>query len=128
MALKEFLEEQLVKGYICPLKSQYTSSFFFITKKDRKLHLVQDYRHINNYTICNQYLLPLISDLLTNLHGAYIYMNLDICWGYNNVQIKEGDEHKATFKLCYRLFEPTVMFFGLTNSPATFPTMMNHIF
>ena len=48
--------------------------------------------------------------------------------GYNNVRIKEGDEHKAAFKTRYGLYEPTVMFFGLTNSPATFQTMMNHIF
>ena len=48
--------------------------------------------------------------------------------GYNNVCIKEGDKHKAMFKTCYGLYEPMVMFFGLTNSPATFQTMMNHIF
>ena len=49
-------------------------------------------------------------------------------WGYNNVRIKEGDEWKATFHTNRRLFEPLVMFFGLTNSPATFQTMMNDIF
>jgi hypothetical protein len=47
-------------------------------------------------------------------------------WGYNNVQIKEGDEWKAAFKTSDRLFEPTVMFFGLTNSPATFQTMIDN--
>ena len=50
-ALKAFLDEQLAKGYIRPLKSQYASSFFFITKKDRKLCPVQDYRRINDITI-----------------------------------------------------------------------------
>ena len=127
-ALKEFLEEQLAKGYIHPSESQYASSFFFITKKDGKLRPVQDYRRINDCTIRNQYPLPLISDLITNLRGAHIYTKLDIRWGYNNMCIKEGDEHKAAFKTQYGLFEPTVMFFGLTNSPATFQTMMNHIF
>ena len=125
--LKEFLTEQLEKGYIHPSKSQYTSSFFFIIKEDRKLHPVQDYCPINNYTIHNQYPLTLISDLITDLHSAHIYMKLDIQWGYNNVHIKEGDEHKAAFKTCYGLYELMVMFFGLTNSPATFQTMMNHI-
>ena len=89
---------------------------------------MQDYHRINNYTICNQYPLPLISDLITDLHSTYIYTKLDICWGYNNIRIKEGDKHKAAIKTCYGLFEPLVMFFGLTNSPATFQTMMNHIF
>jgi Reverse transcriptase (RNA-dependent DNA polymerase) len=53
---------------------------------------------------------------------------LDIRWGYNNVRIKDGDEWKVAFKTNHRMFEPLVMFFGLTNSPATFQTMMNDIF
>ena len=53
---------------------------------------------------------------------------MDIRWGYNNVRIKEGDEWKAAFRTNRGLFEPLVMFFGLTNSPATFQTMMNDIF
>ena len=78
-ALQNFLTEQLEKGYyIRPSKSQYTSPFFFIDKKDRKLRPVQDYRRINDYTICNQYPLPLIMDLITDLQGAHIYTKLDI--------------------------------------------------
>ena len=127
-ALEEFLDEQLAKGYIRPSKSQYASSFFFIKKKDGKLRPVQDYRRLNQYTVRNQYPLPLISDLLTDLRGASIFSKLDVRWGYNNVRIKEGDEHKAAFKTRHGLFEPTVMFFGLCNSPATFQTMMNQIY
>ena len=53
---------------------------------------------------------------------------VDIHWGYNNIRIEEGDEWKGAFLTPEGLFEPTVMFFGLTNSPATFQTMMNAIF
>jgi hypothetical protein len=76
----------------------------------------------------NQYPLPLITALIRNLGGAHIYTKLDVRWGYNNVRIKEGDEYKAAFKTRRGLFEPTVMFFGLTNSPATFQAMMNSIY
>jgi len=55
-------------------------------------------------------------------------MKLDVQWGYNNIRIHEGNEHKATFKTKYGLFEPIVMYFGLTNSPVTFQTMMNYIY
>ena len=55
-------------------------------------------------------------------------MKLDVRWGYNNVRIKEGDEWKAAFRTNRGLFEPLVMYFGLTNSPATFQAMMNEIF
>ena len=57
-----------------------------------------------------------------------IYTKLDVRWGYNNICIKAGDEHKAVFKMQRGLYEPTVMFFGLTNSPATFQAMMNMLY
>jgi hypothetical protein len=76
----------------------------------------------------NQYPLPLITALIRDLGGAHIYTKLDVRWGYNNVRIKEGDKYKAVFKTRRGLFEPTVMFFGLTNSPATFQAMMNSIY
>jgi len=53
------------------------------------------------------------------------FTKFDVRWGYNNVRIKEGDEWKAAFKTSDGLFELTVMFFGLTNSPATFQTMVD---
>ena len=127
-ALEEFIREQYAKGYIRPSKSPYASPFFFIKKRDSKLRPVQDYRHLNSHTIKNQYPLPLIADLTNSFAGAHIFTKLDIRWGYNNVQIKEGDEHKAAFKMKYGLWEPTVMFFGLCNSPSMFQAMMDWIF
>ncbi len=127
-AVQKFLADELEKGYIRESKSPYASSFFFVRKKDGKLRPVQDYRKINAVTIRNQYPLPLIADLIRDLSNAHIYTKLDVRWGYNNVRIREGDEHKAAFKTRYGLFEPTVMYFGLTNSPATFQTMMNFIY
>ena len=128
VAVQEFVKSKLAKGYIQVSKSPYASPFFFIRKKDGKLRPVQDYRKINALTVHNQYPLPLISDLIRDLSNAHIYTKLDVRWGYNNVHIQEGDEHKAAFKTKYSLFEPTVMYFGLTNSPATFQTMMNYIY
>ena len=43
------------------------------------------------------------------------------------MRIKEGDEWKAAFSMPEGSFEPTVMFFGLTNSPAMFQAMMNDL-
>jgi hypothetical protein len=56
------------------------------------------------------------------------FTKFDVRWGYNNVRIKEGNRWKAAFKTNRGLFKPTVMFFGLTNSPATFQTMMDTLF
>jgi len=71
-------------------------------------------------TVKNKYPLPLIPELIAKLRGAKYFTKLDVCWGFNNVWIKEGDEWKAAFRTNRGLFEPLVMFFGLTNSPATF--------
>src|SRR5271168_3057160 len=65
---------------------------------------------------------------MDKLQGAKYFTKLDVRWGYNNIRIKKGNEWKAAFKTNRGLFEPTVMFFGMTNSPATFQSMMDSIF
>jgi len=57
-----------------------------------------------------------------------VFTKLDLRWGYNNVRIKEGDEWKAAFTTHIGAYEPMVMYFGLTNSLATFQMMMNDLF
>ena len=127
-ALQEFLDENLRTGRIRPSKSPMASPFFFIKKKDGSLRPVQDYRKLNDGTIKNKYPLPLIQELIDKTTNAKFFTKLDVRWGYNNIRIKEGDEWKAAFRTNRGLFEPTVMFFGLTNSPATFQGFMNEIF
>ena len=71
--------------------------------------------------------MPLISDLIDSIEKKKVFTKMDLWWGYNNVRIKEGDEWKAAFSMPEGSFEPTVMFFGLTNSPATFQAIMNNL-
>jgi len=126
--VQAFVEDQLKKGYIRPSKSPQTSPVHFVAKKDGKRRMVQDYRHINQWTVKNRYPLPLIADILDGVGKRKVFTKLDLRWGYNNVRIKEGDEWKAAFTMHIGAYEPTVMYFGLTNSPATFQTMMNDLF
>ena len=104
------------------------SPFFYIKKKDGRLQSCQDYRYLNEWTIKNAYPLPLISELMDKIQGAKYFTKLDVHWGYNNIQIKDGDQWKVAFKTNRGLFEPTVMFFGMCNSPATFQSMMDVTF
>ena len=126
--LDKFLKENSEKGYIRPSKSPMASPFFFVKKKDGKLRPCQDYRYLNDWTIKNAYPLPLITELTDKIKDAKYFTKLDVRWGYNNVRIKDGDQWKAAFKTNRGLFEPTVMFFGMCNSPATFQAMMDSIF
>ena len=129
-AFNKFIEENLEKGYIRKPKQDnpQASGFFFVPKKDGRMRPCQDYRYLNEWTVKNAYPLPRIDDLIDSLSGKKLFIKMDIRWGYNNVRIREGDEWKAAFISKKGIFEPTVMFFGLTNSPATFQSMMDTIF
>ena len=123
----KFIQEQLRKGYIRPSKSPQMAPVFFVGKKDGKKRMVQNYRYLNKWTIKNNYPLPLISDVVENIGTKKVFPKIDLRWSYNNIQIKEGDEWKVAFMTPKGLFKPTVMFFGLTNSLATFQAMMNEL-
>ena len=126
--VSDFIDNQTKKGYIRLSKSPQTSPVFFVPKKNGKKQMVQDYRYLNEHTVKNNYPLPLIRQLSKKLQGAKLFTKMDLCWGYNNVRIKEGDEWKAAFT-CYQcFFESLVMYFGLCNSHTTFQVMMNEIF
>ena len=79
-----------------------------------------DYHALNKWTVCDTYPLPLISNILDHLQGKTLFTKFNIQWGFNNICIKEEDWWKAAFKTPFGLYKPTVMYFGLTNSPATF--------
>jgi len=100
---------------------------FFVGKKDGKKRMVQNYRYLNEWTIKNNYPIPLISDVLENIGTKKVFTKMDLRWGYNNIRIKERDEWKAAFTTPEGSFESMVMFFGLTNSPAMFQAMMNKL-
>jgi len=100
-------------------------SFFFINKKDGKLHPVQDYRPLNAITRKNAAPILLIPELINKLLGAQFFTKLDVHWGYNNIYIWEGDEYKTAFKTPLSLFESCIMTFGLYNAPATFQTFID---
>ena len=100
---------------------------FFVGKKDGKKRMVQDYQYLNKWMIKNNYLIPLISDVLEDIGTKKVFTKIDLRWRYNNMRIKEGDEWKVAFTTPEGSFEPTVMFFGLTNSLAMFQAIMNKL-
>jgi hypothetical protein len=126
--LDQFIKENLEKGYIVPSKSPMALPVFFVKKKTGDLRLIQDYRKLNSITVKNRYPLPLLLDKINKLRDAKIFTKFNVCWGYYNIRIKEGNDWKAAFITNQGLFEPRVIFFRLTNSPATFQALMNAIF
>jgi len=121
------VNDQLRKGYIRLSKSPQTLPVFFVGKKDGSKRMVMDYCNLNDQTVKNNYPLLLIMDLIDNMWSKQVFTKMDLRWGFNNIRIKEGDEWKGAFRTHVGSFEPTVMFFGMMNSPAIFQAMMNKI-
>jgi len=76
--IREFMKEQLRKGYIRPSKSPQTALVFFVGKKDGKKRMVQDYWYLNEWTIKNNYPLPLILDVLENIGTKKLFTKMDL--------------------------------------------------
>ena len=88
----------------------------------------QDYCYLNSHTICNTYPLPLIPELIDDMKDSTFFTKFNIQGGYNNIHIQETDQWKAAFITPFRLFEPTIMFFGFCNAPSMFQAFINRIF
>src|SRR5260221_207968 len=125
--LREFLEENIRNGFICPSKSPWGSLVLFVKKKDGSLCLCIDFCTLNRVTEKDCYPLPLIPDLLNSLGLARIYSKIDLKHAYHLVWIVEGDEPKTAFHMRYRSYEWRVMPFGLTNAPVVFQRFINEV-
>lgn len=87
-----------------------------------------DYRVLKKIVIKNKYSIPLVADLFDCSLKAKIFSRLDLRSGHCHVRIAAGDEPKIACVMCYGSFEFLVMSFGLTNSLATFCTLMHIVF
>ena len=88
----EFILEQLRKKYTRLSKSPQTALVFFVERKDRKKHMIQNYRYLNEQTVKNNYPLSLILDIIENIGTKKIFTKINLRWRYNNIQIKKRDK------------------------------------
>ena len=125
--LREYIDENLAKGFIDHSTSPAGAPVLFSSKKDGGLQLCVDYRGLNAMTAKNRYAIPLIPSLLDRLTSARIYTKIDLRNAYNLIRIREGDQWKTAFRTRYGHFQYNVMPMGLTNAPAVFQHMINDV-
>ena len=123
--LKEYIQNNLKKGFIRPSTSPFGSPVLFVKKPDGSLRLCVDYRALNRMTIKNRYPIPLTTEIIDRIKGAKRFTRLDVRDAFNRIRVAEGDEYKTAFRTRYSHFEYLVMPFGLCNASATFQSYIN---
>ena len=118
--LNMYIETNLANGFIRASKLSMGAPIFFIHKPNGSLCWCVNYGGLNDFTIKNQYLLPLIDKFLDRLGQAKQFTQLNLISTYHQMRIKESDEWKTGFWTWYGHFEYQIMLFELFNIPASF--------
>ena len=125
--LQKYLKEHLSKGFICASSSLTASLVIFVKKSEGELHLCVNYCDLNNLTVKNQYLLPLIWETLNLMASSVIFTKLDIIAAFNKLRMAEGEEWKTAMQICYGLFKYLIMLFELCEASSSFQSYINDI-
>jgi transposase InsO family protein len=127
-AAKQYIVENLNKGFIEASKAPYASPILMAKKPGGGLRFCVDYRKLNAVTKKNRYPLPLIDEVLERLSRAKIFTKLDIRQGFHRIRIHPDSQDLTTFRTRYGSYKYKVVPFGLTNGPSTFQQFINDTF
>ncbi len=125
--MKEYLKENLDKGFITPSKAPDASPVLFAAKPNGGLRFCVDYRGLNALTKRDRYPIPLIDETLARIIGCKFITKFDIIAAFNKLRMDPESEDLTTFITSMGAYKYRVLPFGLTNGPASFQHYMNDV-
>ena len=123
---KQYIEENLKKGFITPSNAAYSSPILFAAKANGDLRFCVDYRKLNALTKKDRYPLPLIDETLARLAGCKFITKFDIIAAFNKLRMHPDSEDYTTFTTAIGAYKYLVLPFGLTGGPASFQHYINN--
>nr|XP_040252089.1 uncharacterized protein LOC109754163 [Aegilops tauschii subsp. strangulata] len=121
------VQELLQSGVIQRSHSTFSSPVILVKKKDGTWRLCVDYRHLNAMTRVSKFPVPVIEELLDELHGAVWFSKLDLRAGYHQICLAEGEEFKTAFQTHSGQYKFKVLSFGLAGGSKTWKDHLAHL-
>ncbi|CAF4296950.1 unnamed protein product, partial [Adineta steineri] len=120
-------QKLLERGQIEESTSPWSSPIVLVKKKDKTMRFCIDYRRLNAITIKDAFPLPRIDEIFDQLSDAMYYTKFDFKSGYFQVPLSKEDRPKTAFSTRDNHYQFTVLPQGVTNGPATFQRVINHV-
>lgn len=122
------VKDMCTAGIIQSSTSPFPSPILLVRKKNQSWWFRVDYCALNRATIPNHFPILVVDKLLNKLYGSTIFLKLNLHLGYYQIYMRPKDVNKITFRTHDKHYEFLIMSFCLSNAPAAFQALMNHLF